>query len=460
MSEQFDAVVIGAGIAGETCIRRLHSAGLRVALVERDRIGGECAFWARIPSKTLFGPANESWRAQQIAGIHSPAVGGPRDLIHGDSLNSTSDDRVEAEALQRTGISLIRGDTRVLKPGQIRVADRLLRTPHLIIATGSAPHPPAIDGLAKVAYWTNREALRYQAIPQHVVVLGGEAQAIELAQMFRVYGAEVTLITEASRLIVHEDADIGNHMARHLHESGIRVVLGQTIRQIVQNGDEDYITTLQNGSALHSQALVVAGSRVARTDVLAGGLTGVRTSDRGIQVDEYCRAAEGIWAIGDVTGVSPLSHLAQYQAHLAADDILGQTHPARYLSVPRLYFTEPQVAATGLTLAEVNEQQLEVSSVSVELKAAISHPHAQSTAEEHGKLTLYADRQRGILVGAWAIAPDAGQWIQLAVLAIGAVVPLAILHDTLEQFPGFSEPYRSAIDQLTSALTSTAPREA
>ena len=447
MSEQFDAVVIGAGIAGETCARRLNAAGMRVALVERERLGGECAYWAQFPSNTVFGPPNEVWRAQELAGVYSLVRGEAQGLTLDDSLSHSGNDGVEAEMLHHAGITLIRGNARILGADQVRVADRLLQTPHRIIATGSFPRIPEVAGLTEASYWTNREALSYTALPQQVVVMGGEAQAIELAQMFRLSSAEVTLVTKANHLLSHEETGVGEHMAEHLRQQGVRVLLGSAVRQVARNGDGGYSILLENDDALHSQALVLAGGRTPRTDVLADEPGSVQVSDQGIVVDPQCRAAPGIWAIGDVTGVLPLSHLAQYQAHLAADDILGHAHPARYFSIPRLYFTEPQIAATGLTLEQMRAQQIEIKSVMLGLHASVSHP-STTPSPEHGILTLHADRRRGVLVGAWAIAPDAGAWIHLAVLAISAAVPLEILHDTLEQFPGVSDLYRTAVDQL------------
>ena len=455
--DTFDAVVIGAGIAGETCARRLRVAGMRVALVERDRVGGECAFWARIPAQTLFGPANEVWRAQQIAGINSPALAGPGEHVTGQHwmghlLLPERNDSLEAETLQETGIDLIRGDARVLEAGRIRIGDRVLQTPHLVIATGSQPHPPKVSGLAEAGYWSNREALSFQALPQHVLVVGGEAQAIELAQMFRLYGAEVTLVTHANRLIAHEDAGVGDQMKERLRRRGIRVLLGRALCQVSRDPDGNYAVTLAPDATIHAQALVMAGSRLARTDVVAeSSRSGLQVTDQGIQVDQHCRAAERIWAIGDVTGMVPLSHFASYQAQVAADDILGRPHPARYPSVPRFYFTEPPVAATGLTLEQTQKKGLAISSVAVDLKA--SDPNLPARAlEEYGRLVLHADRRRGVLVGAWAMAPDAGEWIQQAVLAISAEVPLGVLHDSVEQYPSFTEPYRLALAQLITHL--------
>jgi dihydrolipoamide dehydrogenase len=292
-------------------------------------------------------------------------------------------------------------------------------------------------------------------------LLGGEGQAIELAQMFRLYGSQVTLIAKSSRLMIHEDQEIGELIAGHLQHMGVRVVLGREVVRVARDGEAEYVVSLSNLERLPAQSMVVAGRRVANIGWLSGAIPGLEVSDRGVRVDEYCRAAEGVWAIGDVTGILPLSHMAQYQAHLAADDILGYPHPASYPSVPRLYFTEPQIAATGLTTAQAQARHIQISSVTVDLKwmgnssssvtpVASSHLVPDSHA---GKLSLSMDTRERVLVGSWAVAPDAAEWIHLAVLAIGARVPLPLLYDTLEQFPGFSEPYRAALEQLTRRAT-------
>jgi dihydrolipoamide dehydrogenase len=363
---------------------------------------------------------------------------------------------LEAEALGQSGVTLVRGDARVLEAGQVQVEERLIRTHRIVIATGSAPRIPDIPGLAEAEYWTNREALRYQAIPQHVLLLGGEGQAIELAQMFRLYGSQVTVVAPDGRLMSNEDQEIGDLIAGHLQHMGVRVVLGREVVRVARGGEAEYVVSLSDLERLPAQSLVVAGRRGARLDWLSRTIPGLEVSDRGVHIDEYCRAADGIWAIGDVTGILPLSFMAQYQAHLAADDILGSPHPANYSSVPRLYFTEPQIAATGLTTAQAQARRMQITSVTVDLKwmgtstssiAPVAPSHLLPDSHS-GKLSLSMDARERVLVGSWAVAPDAAEWIHLAVLAIGARVPLAVLYDTLEQFPGFSEPYRVALEQL------------
>lgn len=448
MIEQFDAIVIGAGISGETCAHRLRMGGLRVALVESELIGGECAFWASIPTATLLGPANVRWRALALSGIASPAMASPRSLTASEILFSSLDEAAQIDAIEKEGGAFIRGEAHFIRRGQLEVDGRQLQAPKIVIATGSEPSIPEIPGLAGSGYWTNREATMAEAVPQSVVVLGGEAQAIELGQMFRLYGAEVSLITRRNHLLADEDAAIGKLLAQRLRRQGVRVVLGRRVMRIGSDEDHAFMVILDDNTEVHAQALVVATKRHPRTHALKLDAVGIQASASGIAVDEFCRATDGVWAIGAVTGSGQLSHMAQYQARIAADDILGQPHPASYLSVPRVFYTDPQIAATGWTKTHSRGKQPDdIVSVAVELSEKKTHPTSARRAES-GRLTLFADATRGTLIGAWAFAAEASEWIQLAVLAIRSEIPLGVLRDTLEQFPPFGEVYLSAVDQL------------
>jgi len=455
MSERFDAIVIGAGISGETCARRLTHAGMRVALVERERIGGECAYWASIPCAPLLGPANPLWRAQQLAGVVSPALGWPRSLLSREAVLAYLQEAAQINAMSREGGAFILGEARLAGPGRVDVGPLQLEAAYIVIATGGAPRIPAIPGLAAMGFWTHREATTAAAVPPTVVVLGGEAQAVELGQMFRLCGAEVTLITQRSGLFAHEDPEIGQLLVQHLQHHGIRVLLGCAVVRAERHADEMCELALADGSQVRGRQVVVATGRVPRTDGPDLERVGVRMGPEGILVDDSCQAAEGVWAVGDVTGVAPLSHLAQYQARVAADAILGRAHPADYVAVPRVLFTDPQVAATGLTCAQLRAQGLDICTVTVDLAERRRQQGRASPPSYHPpgeRLTLHADRTRGILMGAWAVAPEAGEWIYLAALAIRAAIPLAVVRDMLEQFPAFGDVYLSAIDQLLGDL--------
>ncbi len=451
MPERFDAIVIGAGIAGETCAYALWTAGRRVALIERDRIGGECAYWATVPSENVLGPVDARRRAQAAAHTAAPSLASLRTLASADALLAYVREAAQLAAIEREGGTFLAGEAHLEGHGKVQVGARQLEAPQMVIATGSEPAIPDIPGLAQSEYWTNREATTAQAIPPSVIILGGEAHAIELGQRFRLFGAEVTLISQQEHLLAHEEPAVGEQLAQHLHQQGLRVVLGRTVQRVERGGDPAYILPLDDGTQVRGQALVVATGRRPRTQALGLDQVGVQVGQRGIVVDERCRAAEGIWAIGDVTGVTPLSHLALYQARLAADDLLGHGHSAYYRSVPRVLYTSPQVAMTGSPITrQGGRSPSDFAAVSLDLKERL-HSSASARPTAGGKLTLYADVRRGVLVGAWAIAPDASEWIELAILAIRTEMPLAVLRDVLEQFSSVGDVYLAALDQMASA---------
>lgn len=455
VNEPFDAIVIGAGISGETCAHRLRRGGMRVALVESERIGGECAYWAAIPTMSLLGPANARWRAEALAGIASPAIATPRSLTPSEILFATLDESAQICAIEKEGGVFIRGNARFVRHDHVEVDTgsgiQRLQAPHIVVATGSEPAIPQIPGLAESGFWTNREATTAEAIPQQVAILGGEGQAVEIAQMFRLYGADVMLITRQGHLLADEDPEIGTLLAHSLRLQGIRVVTGHSVTHIGRDNDHPCVLALDDQTEIHTQRLVVATRRYPRVDGLNLAISGVQYSNAGVVIDETCRAARGVWAIGAVTGMAQLSHMAQYQARIAADDILGQPHSACYRSVPRIFYTDPQIAVTGRTGAQMTaEGTADFISVSVDLSERKARP-TSARQPDKGKLTLLADPTRGILVGAWAVATEASEWIQLAIPAIRSDIPLEVLRDTLEQFPPFGESYLAAIDQLLAA---------
>lgn len=460
MIEQFDTIVIGAGIAGETCARRLRTRVKRVALVEREYMGGECAYWATIPTSTLMGPANIRWQAQAIAGVASPSIASPRTFAPPEILPAVLDEAAQVAAIEKQGGTYIRGDARFIAPGQIAVGERQLAAPHIVIATGSEPSIPEIPGLSDIGYWTNREATRAEGIPQGVVILGGGGQAVEIGQMFRLYGAEVTVVTDQDHLLMDEDPEIGKLLAQRMHGQGVRVVVGRKIVRLGRDADHACVASLEDGSEIHAQALVVATHRHPRTDGLDLEKAGVRSDAAGIKVDETCRAAPGVWAVGAVTGLGHLYHMAQYQARIAADDILGQPHPAHYESVPRVYFVDPQIAITGQTRTLGNGKPApDIVSVAVDLREMKTHP-TSAREPESGRLTLFADPTRNTLVGAWAAAAEASDWIELAIQAIRSEISLDVLRDLLEQYPTFGEAYLAAVDQLIAAVAQHTPSPA
>lgn len=323
--------------------------------------------------------------------------------------------------------------------------EQQIEASRVIIATGTRPRTPSIQGLSDVGYWTPLEALTFRSLPPSIVVIGSGTHAVELGQLFRMYGAEVTIIAQTPHLIPYEDPEIGDLLAQHLYQKGVRLVTGHRVlsAQRITAGTSCSLT-LDDNSQVEGEQLVVAAGREPCVEGLDLERAGIRAEPRGIRVDAYCRAGENAWAIGDVTGAGESVHMAQYQARIAADDILGDPHPAFLPSVPRIAFTDPQVAVAGLSLAQAREQHTNVATASVNLAAPPRKPPS--------RLTLHADRASGVLLGVWVVAPDAQEWIAPAALAIRAATPIAVLHDALEQFPRYGDAYLQVLDRLLAEV--------
>lgn len=452
MNQRYDAVVIGAGPSGEACARRLCAGGLRVALVEREYTGRETAHRAAIPAGNIRASARVFRGPPTALGAMTAAIARREPSIHGTSISGPSDiflmDRMTVDPMSSEGIEVLRGSASITKTGKVRVLGNMLATENIIIATGAISRIPDIEGLEEAGYWTNREALTSRSLPETVVVLGDGAQAIELAQLFCRRGSEVTIVAQGNRLFLDEDPAAGQLFARHLRDCGVRLILGHNVRSIERDPDGIRVITLDNGLHVRGREVLLATGRIPQIAGLGLEHTDVRIHARGIEIDEYCRAAKGIWAVGGVTDVGYFTHVAHYQARIAADNILGQPHPAQYGSVPRIAFTDPQLAATGLTLAEAQKEGLNISSVTVDLIPGVRN--RTLGRDIGGTLTLHVDRDRGVLAGAWAIAPDAAAWIELAVLAIRATIPITVLRDLCAQYLTFSELYLQALDELTA----------
>lgn len=445
-NDVFDAVVIGAGPAGEVAASRLHDQGLRTALVERELIGGECAYWACIPSKTLLRPAEVRGEAQRTAGTSAPEQRWEQIAEYRDFMIRNLDDSNQVSGYEETGIRVFKGKAVLAGPGRVRVGEHTLQTKHIVIATGSDAKIPSIPGLAEAGFWTNREATTLKEIPRSVVILGGGPVGIELGQFLRRFGSDVTLIQAADRLLVREDPRVGELIAERLRADGITLHLGSNaIRVTHDTGGR--VVELDGGSRALGEELLVATGRSPRTGGLGLETVGIDAAAGGIGVDEHCRAGAGVWAIGDVTGVMPFTHVGMYQGRIACADIAGQPTHADYGAIPRVVFSDPEVAAVGLTERQATERGIETTSARVRLADAIARPWTYEQ-DPGGELGILADRRREVLIGAWAVSPLAGEWIHYAALAIKTQTPLAVLRDTVAQFPTYTEAYLKAIEQL------------
>ncbi len=442
----FDAVVIGTGPAGEVAVSRLNEQGLNVALVERELIGGECAYWACIPSKTLLRPPESRFDARRAAGVSDPSVDWPQVAAYRDYMIRNLDDSGQVTGYEKQGVTVIKGEARITGPGRVVVDGRTLETDRIIVATGSDATIPSIDGLQEAGYWTNREATTLKDLPESIVILGGGPVGVELGQFFCRFGVKVTLVQGADRLINREDPAVGALLLDVLRGEGVDVRLNTRAERVrMYNGER--VVTLSDGQEVRAQEVLVATGRTPRVEGLGLEAVGIDADRKGIAIDEHCRAADGVWAVGDVTGVMPFTHVGMYQGRIAAADIAGRPTSADYTAIPRVVFSDPEIAAVGLTEEQARAQGFDVITSHTRLPDAIARPWTYEK-DPRGDLGLIADRQRQILVGAWAVAPLGGEWIHQTALAIKAQIPLEVLKDTVAQFPTFSEALLKGVEAL------------
>jgi len=442
---RFDVAVVGMGPGGEHAAYRLIAGGKKLAVIERELIGGECSYWACIPSKTLIRPPEARSEARRAAGVGDPSLSWADAAAYRDFMVRNYDDAKQIKGYEDQGATVFKGDARLAGPGVVEVGDERIEAKDILLATGSEPTMPPIEGLEDVDAWTNREATGVKEIPERTIVIGAGPVGLELAQMLSRYGSSVALVQRADRLLDRETAEVSKLLDGYMADDGIEVHTGKNAVRARREGDSK-VVEFEDGSELSADVIVVATGRRPRVKGLGLESIGI-DADGGVPIDERCRVAEGVWALGDVTGVSLFTHVAKYQGRVVSHNLLGRDRVADYRAIPRVVFCDPEIASVGLSVEQAREQGMDVATATIDLTAVLARP---STYEENprGHLGLVANRDTKTLVGAWAVSPLAAEWIHHAVLAVRAQVPIEVQLDTVAQFPSYSEGYLLALEEL------------
>jgi len=456
----FDVIVIGAGPAGEVLAGRLAGKGYRVGIAEAELVGGECSYYACMPSKALLRPAQALAEARRVPGA-AQAVTGQLDvgavLARRDELVGGLDDSGQVPWLESRGVTLIRGHARLDGERRVRVADTVLHARRaVVIATGSAATMPPIPGLAEAGPWTNREATTATKIPRRLLVLGGGAVGVEMAQAYATLGSQVTVIEAEQRLLPREEPFAGQELREALTSLGIDVRTGVQATAVRRDGPQVTVT-LSDGRTVHGEEILVAIGRRPRTQDLGLETVGLPPG-RPVEVGEQLSVPGLPWlyAIGDVNGRTLVTHMGKYQAHVLSEILDGNAAGVRgdNASAPRVIFTDPQVAAVGLTLQAARDQGADARAYDVPSSATAGGAfHGAGTP---GTARIVVDERRGVIVGATFTGTDVADWLHAATIAIVSKTPVELLWQAVPAFPTRSEVWLKLLERRETDLAAAA----
>ena len=444
--ETADVIVLGLGPGGEDVAGRLAEAGLDVIGIEAELVGGECPYWGCVPSKMMIRAADALAEARRVDGLAghasvTPDWGPVAQRIRAEATDSW-DDTVAADRFTGKGGRLVRGRGRIIGPDKVEVEGTTYAASRaLVINTGSAPSIPPIPGLAGTPYWTNRGAIEAEVVPASLVVLGGGAIGVELAQVFARFGSAVTVVEMADRVLALEEPEASAVVSAALIGDGIDVRVG--VRALGVSYDGEVFSVATDSGEVRGERLLVATGRRSDLAGLGADALGVDAEAKALPTDQRCRVADGVYAIGDVTGHGAFTHVSMYQADIVVRDILGENaYDASYIAVPRVTFTDPEVGAVGLTEAQAREAGLDVRVSSADLATSARGWIAQASGVV--KLVAHGD----VLVGGTVVGPSGGEVMSALAVAVAARYPVAQLQHQIWAYPTFHRAIGDALRDL------------
>jgi pyruvate/2-oxoglutarate dehydrogenase complex dihydrolipoamide dehydrogenase (E3) component len=451
VAQSVDVVVLGMGPGGEDVASSLAEAGLSVVGVDQRLLGGECPYFGCVPSKMMIRAADALAEGRRIPGLAGGSTLTPDFTPVAKRIRQEAtddwDDTVAVERFEGKGGRFVRGHGVLTGPNTVRVGeDEYIARRGIVLNTGTEPAIPPIEGLADTPYWTNRDAMRLETLPASIAVLGGGAIGCELSQVFARFGVEVTVIEAAPRLLPLEEPESSELVESTFRDEGIVVHAGVPASSVGHDGNA-FTIGLRDGGVVRAERLLVASGRRTNLRGIGLNMVGIDETARFLDPDDRMRVADGVWAIGDITGKGAFTHMSMYQAGVATRDILGHDGPpARYHAVPRVTFTDPEVGSVGLTEEAAREQGIPVRVGRAPIPSSTrGWIHKLGNA---GIIKLVADEDRGVLVGATSVGPNGGEVLSALALAVHAAVPVAKFREMIFAYPTFHRAIEAALDDM------------